>query len=241
MNDEPKNLKFDNKYSYYIWAYFSTIPLSYYFSAKYLYSIVIHHPGSESPIIILPPAILFIFIILILGTLIGFLKNKKKLFYTLVIIIFTTPIILYFFFPNLIPIDKYSYLYNESLKNNDISICDRLAKEYDQRGCYFDLAKQENNETMCNLLKDYDYSKVTCYELVARSKNNISICNLINSDVDNQGDIDQCILYTAQDNNKSSYCYKILGKDNRNICLSITTGNKSFCQDVSDSMKSFCE
>ena len=166
----------------------------------------------------------------------------------------------------LVPMDKVACYYKISYDTQDPSICDKIEPSFkgvctilanrsfescsnagrEKQLCVDSYARASENETMCMLLSEYQFS---CVAYVAAAKNDLTICNLLRfkTATDLGGNIDEkgfCYNRVAMERKDATICTDVPLASSRDDCyfdVASEMKDSSICDNVQDSgAKRFC-
>ncbi|GBD34331.1 hypothetical protein HRbin35_00041 [bacterium HR35] len=138
---------------------------------------------------------------------------------------------------NLSEEQKESCYWNLAKSKQNLSICDKIQREWIKNICYLDVAEEKQDLSICDRIQDKT-KKDYCYLKIAEMKRDPSICNKIQNeeeesyDGDNKYFKDNCYLKIAQAKQDLSICDRIKNSSVKDDCyklLAIIKQDLSIC------------
>lgn len=157
------------------------------------------------------------------------------MYYFLYMNIFNKKILITIFFLILIIIVVIIYFSGEWLKIYEFA-CDQTSNEKKQGVCFFNLAKIENNNEICEKIKDYSTGR-DCYYYFAIKDKNIELCDKTEEKEQS------CYEKILEEVTSEETCNRI-GRSYRNNCyyrLAVKEKRIDFCFKADDALKNCCD
>lgn len=180
------------------------------------------------------------------------MKHMKKK-YKLILILFIAgiiPLVFLFFRQNSwkkvlaqcdeVPTQQKNYCYNQlALRENNISICDKMPNQDDKDSCYWNFARGKEDLLICDKIKNLDFLD-NCYRDIATAKEDLSICEKITD----QEKKNNCYRNIAKAKQDPLVCDNIATQSVKNSCYSdiaISRQDLSICDKIQDSLdRDYC-